>query len=122
MNKRDLKKFESLLLQERHRLATGIERLEEGSLYQPASDHVADVSSYAEVGTDNNERETALSLASGESDLLTDVMQALKRIEDGAYGVCPGCSKDIPKKRLEVFPAAACCVECQSKLEKEGSR
>ncbi len=121
MNKREAKKFEKLLLEERNRLVSGIQRLEEETLYQPASDQTADISSYAEVGTDNFERETALSIASGESVWLRDVADALLRIKDGTYGVCGGCEKEIPKKRLEAFPSARYCIECQSKLEKNGT-
>ncbi|MCC6489524.1 MAG: TraR/DksA C4-type zinc finger protein [Candidatus Hydrogenedentes bacterium] len=120
MNKKDAKKFEKLLLAERDRLVSGIQRLEEETLYQPASDQTADISSYAEVGTDNFERETALSIASGESVWLRDVAEALNRIKEGSYGDCAGCAKEIPRKRLEVFPSAKYCVECQSKLEKTG--
>ncbi|MCL4692174.1 MAG: TraR/DksA C4-type zinc finger protein [Candidatus Hydrogenedentes bacterium] len=121
MNKRDAKKFEKLLYAERDRLVSGIQRLEEETLYQPASDQTADVSSYAEVGTDNFERETALSIASGESALLQDVSDALRRIKDGKYGDCEGCEQEIPRKRLEVFPSARYCIECQTKIEKYGS-
>jgi RNA polymerase-binding protein DksA len=121
MKKREMKKFETLLLAERQRLSVGIQKLEEDTLHQPAGDHVADVSSYAEVGTDNNERETALSIASGESEMLRNVSDALVRIQDGSYGKCEGCNEEIPKKRLEVFPAAKYCIECQSKLEKDGT-
>lgn len=121
MNKRDAKKFEKLLLEERNRLVSGIQRLEEETLYQPASDQTADVSSYAEVGTDNFERETALSIASGESDMLQAVSEALRRIKEGKYGDCEGCGNEIPRKRLEVFPSARYCIECQSKIEKSGT-
>jgi DnaK suppressor protein len=121
MNKRDAKKYEKLLHAERERLVSGIQRLEEETLYQPASDQTADVSSYAEVGTDNFERETALSIASGESALLQDVADALRRIREGNYGDCEGCEQEISRKRLEVFPSARYCIECQTKIEKYGS-
>ncbi|GMU94355.1 MAG: RNA polymerase-binding transcription factor [Candidatus Hydrogenedentota bacterium] len=121
MNKKDAKKFEKLLIDEQIRLSHGIRALEEDTLYQPATDQTPDISSYAEVGTDNFERETALSIASGEAALLREVAAALERIKKGEYGICDGCKKEIPRKRLEVFPSARYCVECQSKIEKSGS-
>ncbi len=121
MNKRDAKKFEKLLVEERDRLVKGVRQLEEDTLYQPATDNVSDISSYAEVGTDSFERETALSIAGTESRQLSEVADALQRIDDGSYGACEGCEKNIPKKRLEVFPAARYCIECQSKLERDGT-
>jgi DnaK suppressor protein len=120
MNKRDMKKFEKLLFAERDRLSVGIRKFEEDTLYQPASDNTADFTSYAEVGTDNFDRETALNIASGESERLQEVAEALGRIKDGTYGNCEECEAEIPRKRLEAFPAARHCVECKSKLEKNG--
>jgi len=120
MNKRDAKKFGKLLEAERTRLSEGIRKLEEETLYQPASENTSDLSSLAEVGTDNFERETALNIACNESEMLQEIADALERIEKGTYGTCEGCECAIPKPRLEVFPSARYCVECKSKLEKEG--
>ncbi|HEO72473.1 MAG TPA: TraR/DksA family transcriptional regulator, partial [Candidatus Hydrogenedentes bacterium] len=78
------------------------------------------LSSYAEVGTDNFERETALHIASDESEWLNEITDALKRIDEGSFGVCEACDTVIPRKRLEVFPSARYCVDCQAKLERDG--
>lgn len=121
MRKREAKKFEKSLLAERDRLSEGIRKLEEETLYQAVSDNNIGLTSYAEVGTDNFERETALNIASGEVEWLREVTDALKRIKDGTFGTCEGCGKDVPKKRLEVFPAARYCVQCQSQLERDGT-
>lgn len=121
MNKRELKKFEKLLFAERQHLSEGIRRIEEDTLEGSERETTGDLSSFAETGTDNNERETALRVASGESDWLRDVSEALVRIEDGTYGTCEGCETEIPQKRLEVYPSARHCIECQSKLEKDGT-
>jgi DnaK suppressor protein len=121
MNKRDMKKFQKLLLEERERLARGVRQLEEDTLYQPATDNVSDISSYAEVGTDSFERETALSIAGVTSKQLGEVANALRRIDDGSYGKCQGCEVEIARKRLEVFPAARYCIECQARFERDGA-
>jgi DnaK suppressor protein len=42
-----------------------------------------------------------------------EVAAALKRIEDGSYGICEGGGEPIPPKRLEAFPAARTCLEHQ---------
>ncbi len=44
---------------------------------------------------------------------LEKIKLALKKIENGTYGKCEKCNKEIPQKRLEVYPAAQSCVECQ---------
>ncbi len=121
MNKKESKKFEKMLVDELNRLSEGIKNIEESALYQSVRETTGDLYSYAETGTDNFERETALNIATGETERLRDVIDALKKIEDESYGVCEGCEEAIPKKRLEVFPAARYCIQCKSKIEKEGS-
>ena len=118
---KDAKKFEKLLLGELNRLSDGIRNIEESALHESVRETTGDLYSYAETGTDNFERETALNIATGESERLKDVNDALQRITDGTYGVCEGCEEPILKKRLEAFPSARYCIKCQSKLEKEGS-
>lgn len=120
MNKRDLQKFKKLLLSERERFAGGMENLTKDNLYQTASDHIGiDPNNSAEVGTDHFDRETALKLAGSEAQMLYEIDEALKRIDEGTYGICEGSGKPIPKRRLEVFPTARYTVEYQSQLEKE---
>jgi len=121
MNKKEAKKFEKMLLEDLGRLSDGIRKIEESALHESVRETTGDLYSYAETGTDNFERETALNIATGESQRLRDVTDALQRIANGTYGVCEGCEEPIPKKRLEVFPAARYCIKCKSKLEKEGT-
>ena len=119
MNKREMAKFKKLLEAERDHLRKGIKTIEANTMEAGERETGGDLTSFAEAGTDNNERDTALRVASGESQWLREVSDALQRIEDGKYGTCENCEEAIPKKRLEVFPSAMHCVECQSKLEKE---
>lgn len=118
MNKREMKKFENLLVAERERLSGSIRSIEDASRHESGRDHTGDFSSYAESGTDNFNLETALNIASGESDWLNEVNDALTRLHDGTYGVCENCEKEIPRKRLEVFPSARHCVACKEAIEK----
>lgn len=53
---------------------------------------------------------------------LHDIERALERIDGGSYGVCAGCSKDIPPRRLEALPFATLCVSCQSVADKRLAR
>lgn len=73
----------------------------------------------ADAGSDAYDKDFALSLLSQEQDALYEIEEALKRIENGIYGVCEMSSKPIPKNRLEAIPFARFTVECQSQLEKE---
>jgi DnaK suppressor protein len=75
----------------------------------------------ADSGTDNFDRDFALSLLSSDQDALYEVEEALKRIEKHTYGVCELTGKSIPKARLQVIPWTRFTVEAQAQLEKEGA-
>ena len=50
-----------------------------------------------------------------------EAVEALRRIQDGTYGVCVDCGKRIPAARLAIKPEATRCVACQSEQERRGS-
>ena len=51
------------------------------------------------------------------SQVIADIDQALLRIDEGSYGVCARCGKEIPERRLDVIPTARYDAECQSIIE-----
>lgn len=75
----------------------------------------------ADSGTDNFDRDFALSLLSSDQDALYEIEEALKRIEKKTYGVCELTGKQIPKARLEAIPWTRFTVEAQAQLEREGA-
>ena len=121
MTKKEMQHFEKLLLDERARLLGSIRNIEEASRQEAGRDNNGDLTSYAETGTDNFELETALNIASGESEWLRNIADALRRIQEGTYGTCEMCELAILKKRLEVFPSARYCIKCQAEFEKRRS-
>ena len=48
--------------------------------------------------------------------LLREISQALHRIDDGTYAVCPECEEPISSKRLDALPWARFCVKCQEEI------
>jgi DnaK suppressor protein len=75
----------------------------------------------ADSGTDNFDRDFALSLLSSDQDAVYEIEEALKRIEKNTYGVCELTGKNIPKARLDAIPWTRFTVEAQAQLEKEGA-
>ena len=71
----------------------------------------------ADVASDNYEVEFSLGRASDEQNILYTIDEALKRVEDGTYGSCTECGKQIPKRRLDALPHTELCIACQSKTE-----
>ena len=75
----------------------------------------------ADSGTDNFDRDFALSLLSSDQDAVYEIEEALKRIERKTYGVCELTAKVIPKARLEAIPWTRFTVEAQAQLERDGA-
>jgi RNA polymerase-binding transcription factor DksA len=75
----------------------------------------------ADSGTDNFDRDFALSLLSSDQDAIYEIEEALKRIEKNTYGVCELTGKPIPKARLAAIPWTRFTVEAQAQLEREGA-
>lgn len=116
-----LKKLKTMLLEERERVASEIRSImreasqtREDSGENKAGIHMADMAS------DAVSRELSLNIASTEQNMLYSIDDALKRIEEGNYGVCEPCGKAIPVSRLKAMPHALYCIECQTELEQNG--
>ena len=67
------------------------------------------------------ERDRELNLRIRERDfsLVEDIIKALTRIEQGAYGICESCEDDIGLERLTASPVETLCIACKKKEEAE---
>ncbi len=110
-------KYYSRLLELREQLTRQMDGLaKESAQEMPGySLHMAD------SGTDNFDRDFALSLLSSDQDAVYEIEEALKRIEKNTYGVCELTGKPIPQKRLEAIPWTRFTVQAQAQLEREGA-
>jgi DnaK suppressor protein len=126
LSKDDATKFKKLLLDLRDHLIDGVNFLASDNLKRTQREASGELSGYslhmADAGTDNFDREFALSLVSNEQEALYEIEEALKRLEHSTYGVCGNCEKNIMKARLEAVPFARLCVNCQSDIEKDHRR
>ena len=50
--------------------------------------------------------------------MLESIEEALARIENGTYGTCERCGKQIAEERLEAIPYATRCIDCQRLVER----
>jgi RNA polymerase-binding transcription factor DksA len=73
----------------------------------------------ADVGTETFEREKDISILEQVEAELADIEHALKRLEEGTYGICEACSERIEEARLEAMPAARFCIKDQALAEDE---
>lgn len=65
----------------------------------------------ADAGTATFEREKDLSIENNVRDLLDKIDRALKRIDDGAFGICARCGKPIEKARIKALPYVDLCIK-----------
>jgi DnaK suppressor protein len=64
------------------------------------------------------ERELAIRNLDRESNLLRNVRSALRRIEDGSFGICLHCEEEISPKRLAAVPWTSLCIQCQEQADR----
>ena len=81
-------------------------------------DNYPDPTDRASHETDRN---FLLRVKDRERKLIAKVKEALKRIDEGTYGICEVCGEDISEKRLEARPVTTYCIECK-KEEEENER
>lgn len=122
MSKKELLEFSKLIIKRKNETLENINHISEDNLKKSQKDAAGDISGYtfhmADVATDTYDREFSLSIASGERQLLYELDDALKKVEEGTFGICEGCNSPISKKRLKAVPYARFCLACQEKKEK----
>jgi DnaK suppressor protein len=122
-NKKELAEFRKIILKKKEDILDEIKSISEDVLKKSQKDASGDISGYsyhmADVATDNYDREFSLGLASNERESLYVLDDALKRIDEGTYGICEVCKQPISKTRLKALPQASLCVKCQEKKEKK---
>lgn len=123
MKKKDLEKYEALLLEKRRDLIAEMGLLKQSALDSTAKDASGELSVYsthmADHGTDADEREKAFLLHSKSGRLLYHIDEALRRINEKNYGKCAECGEQISAARLEAVPHARLCIDCKEKEEKK---
>jgi len=121
MRQSDLDTCKKLLLDKRRDLLAEMGYIEEthGTTIKEATGDLTHYSYHmADQGTDNMERELAYAQGSKSRRLLYHIDEALRRIEEGTYGKCHVCGRQIPMPRLKAVPHARLCIPCKS-LEEE---
>lgn len=79
----------------------------------------ADINDQASL---ESERSFELRIKDRERKLIGKVHEALKKIEEGTYGICESCGEAIGVKRLMARPVTNLCINCKSEMEAEERR
>lgn len=127
MKPKDLEQFRELLIALQTRLRGDIHTLSAGAL--GSGNDSKSPTHMAELGTETYEQDFSLRIMESDQEVLKEIQDALRRIDNGTYGLCEGCvdmgrppSKCwIPKTRLKHIPQARHCVSCAESLERQFS-
>jgi len=126
MKKKDLEKYEKLLLEKRNQLLQEFDHLKKSAMDNTMKENAGDLSSYsyhmADQGTDTMEREKAFLFASKQGRLLYHIDEALRRIRNNTYGSCAECGQPISPERLTAVPHARMCIICKEAEEQKKAR
>lgn len=132
-SKKDLEHFKKIILEKRDEILEQLQNLKEQMLDPSTGEYINENSPYslhmAEQGTDAMEREKTFLYAQRETKFLGYLEDALKRIENGTYGICIECIEEpqhlcetcplIPKARLEAVPHSQLCLPMKQRQEKK---
>jgi DnaK suppressor protein len=114
MTKNELNRFKQILEEKQAELAKVL-RKREGIAIEKAADALDEVQFAAE-------RELAIRNLDRESRLFRQVRAALRRIDEGTFGICVHCDEEISPKRLQAVPWAAYCLKCQEIVDRQQER
>ena len=125
LSKAQIKQLRQLLITERVKLAEEIKSIAHDVSTSPR-EASGDLSAYtvhlADMAADTFDRELSMNIVSGEQEILYQIDDALKRLDDGSYGICQQCNQPISMSRLRAVPYASACIKCQRAKEQKTKR
>ncbi len=118
MNKTQLKKFKSLLLEKRDEIVKKAKQTLEEDMTLDANDLPDEM----DLASSEYLQSFTFRLRGREKSFLDKINKALVKIDDGTFGVCEECGEEISVKRLEARPETTLCIKCkedQERMEKD---
>ena len=117
MRKNKLKHFQSLLENIRTKIIGDVEKAH----HNKKSNEVEQMADISDDAARSYGRKLQGDLEEHEWVKLKQVETALKKVEDGEYGICEQCEQEILETRLEIMPYTEFCIQCLSEIEKHTS-
>ncbi len=115
LTKKELKKFQELLEEKRKLvLERARQMMSEGMVLD-----TNDLPDEMDLASSEYIQSFEFRLRGREKYLLNKLDLAIKKIEDGTFGVCETCEEPIGKKRLEARPETTLCIKCKEDQERE---
>jgi DnaK suppressor protein len=115
LTKKELKKFQELLEEKRKDVLDRARRMLDEGMVLDANDLPDEM----DLASSEYIQSFEFRLRGREKSLLSKLDLALKKTEDGSFGVCVICAEPIGKKRLEARPETSLCIKCKEDQERE---
>jgi len=119
VDKDALVRYRRLLLDRKKAEERLIDEMWDNGLGESLTDSISEFSAYdnhpADIGAETFERSKDLALRENSKRVLANIEEALTRMDQGEYGRCVSCGKDIEDARLRVLPQATLCSQCSAK-------
>ncbi len=116
MKKRVLESVSKKLIKKMNEILETIDRTEENDVSEQESENI--IGDIVDRANSVYEMQIYDKLTEKEQEKLQEISEALKRIEEGVYGKCVVCGKNIEEKRLLAIPEAKMCIDCKSAQER----
>jgi len=116
LTKKELKKFQELLEDKRKAV---LERARQMLSVENMALDTNDLPDEMDLASSEYLQSFEFRLRGREKSLLSKLDLALKKIEDGSFGICEICEEPIGKKRLEARPETTLCIKCKEDQERE---
>ena len=117
MNKEELTYYKNKLNQEKKRITDLINQLDDNGVTRFNAEVASELSFYdnhpSDIASETIEVEKGRALEANERALLDKIDDAVRAIDEGSYGKCQKCGKEIDKERLDFLPYALNCIECE---------
>ncbi len=114
MKKQELKRFKQLLTEKRDEIVKKAKQTLEEDMTLDANDLPDEM----DLASSEYLQSFTFRLRGREKVFLDKIEKALRKIEDGSFGVCEECAEEISVKRLEVRPETTLCIRCKEDQER----
>jgi len=117
MKKEQLKQFKQILLAKKGEIVSSVDK-EEAEGREAVSQGGKDP---YDAATDSYDQEFWFAISEAGRKTLEEIDEALRKVDEGTFGICETCAKPIDMPRLEVVPQARHCISCQEQEERGGA-
>jgi len=122
VNKEKMNHFKQKLLEEKENVSSFLKQMINNEAINSKiemSSELSELSMYdnhpSDIASELFDHERGMALKEHELTIVKKIEDCIKNIEDGSYGNCKMCGREIPEERLEFIPYAEFCVTCQDK-------